>query len=321
MTPAASPVGLISNPNSGHNREQFRKLRHLIDHSSSIHHLVTRSAADIDAALETLAQRRIELLAINGGDGTVAAILGRLLETNYFPKPPIVALLPGGTANMTAGDIGVSGSLTSALTRFCQWCDGERNIRGQLRQRPLLRARIDDQNEAHYGMFLGSGAIIHGTEYAHEQVHSRGLRNDFSVALITLRTVWGVLRDDPTFNHHVELELQLDNNERKKFDTLILAISTLERLAFGMRPFWSDEPGPIKLTLMEQGCSKFARTFYSIARGKPNDNAVPISGYHSHNADQLYLSMRGKVNIDGEVMSVAQSLHLAATQPLEFLRL
>lgn len=41
-----------------------------------------------------------------------------------------------------------------------------------------------------YGMFLG-GAIIQGTEYAHREVHARGLRDDFSLALSTGRTVWG----------------------------------------------------------------------------------------------------------------------------------
>ncbi len=46
-------------------------------------------------------------------------------------------------------------------------------------------------------------------------------------------------------------------NSRKAFaHTLILAVSTLQRLAFGMRPFWSREPGDIRLTLMEQGWSR-----------------------------------------------------------------
>ena len=118
-------------------------------------------------------------------------------------------------------------------------------------------------------MFLGGGAVIQGTEYAHEEVHSRGMRDDFSLALSTARTVWGVLRDDPRFNRHVTLSLSLDGSSPTTYDTLILAISTLERLAFGMRPFWADEPGAIRLTLMEQGCSRFARTFYPSYAGAP----------------------------------------------------
>ena len=55
------------------------------------------------------------VLAINGGDGTVAAILGALLESKPFVTPPLIALLPGGTANMSAGDVGLRGSLNKAV--------------------------------------------------------------------------------------------------------------------------------------------------------------------------------------------------------------
>ena len=170
-------------------------------------------------------------------------------------------------------------------------------------------------------MFLGAGAIIHGTEYAHQNIHSRGLRDDLSLALGTARTVWGVLRNDPTFNRHVSINLIRDGEEVGQFDTLILAISTLQRLAFGMRPFWSTQPGAIRLTVFEQGCSRFARTFLSIIRERPSRNAVPASGYHSFNAQELQLDMQGKVNLDGEILEVSGKVHISASQPLEFLRL
>ena len=72
---------------------------------------MTHSPADIGPALEELAAREVSVLAINGGDGTGSAILGQLLESGLFKQPPLIALLPGGTANMNAGDIGIRGSL------------------------------------------------------------------------------------------------------------------------------------------------------------------------------------------------------------------
>ena len=318
---ATGPVGLISNPDSGHNRDQFERICAQISQCDAIQHIVTQSPADIEPALRALAARNISILAINGGDGTASAILGSLLELAVFEQPPLIALLPGGTANMNAGDIGVRGSLASAVTRFCRWCDSPRDTRGKLRQRALMRVATDNEQAAHYGMFLGGGAIIQGTEYAHQNVHSRGLRDDFSLALTTVRTVWGVLRNDPDFNRHVALELALDEQTGATYDTLILAISTLQRLAFGMRPFWSEEPGDLRLTLMEQGCTRFARTFFSIARGHPNRNAVPASGYHSHNARHIQLEMDGKLNLDGEIMAVNGTVDISASQPLEFLAL
>ena len=321
MTALAGPVGLISNPRSGHNRDQFERIRSRIARSPQIHHIVTDSPDDISPALTELAERKISVLAINGGDGTVSAILGELLESQLFEAPPLVALLPGGTANMNAGDIGISGSLRKATERLCSWCDSGRNGDEQRTQRALLRVIAEEGQRPHYGMFLGAGAIIQGTEYAHKEVHSRGLRNDFSLALITLRTVWGVLRDDPEFNRHVAVNLGLDHTPPTQHDTLILAISTLHRLAFGMRPFWGPEQAAIRLTLIEQHCSRFARTFFSIIRGRPNHNAIPASGYRSHNADHIRMELDGKLNLDGEIIVANGPVRISASAPLEFLKL
>jgi diacylglycerol kinase (ATP) len=319
VSPLNGPVGLISNPYSGHNRDQFQAIAQRIDACNDIHHVITHSPDDIDRALRELATHNISLLAINGGDGTASAILGRMLELDLFNPTPTIALLPGGTANMNAGDIGIKGALQKAVARFTAWCDGPRETTGKLQQRALIKLAPDGQSAPHYTMFLGGGAVIQGSEYAHAEIHSRGLRDDFSLALGTLRTIWGVVRDDPAFNQHVSIEISMDGGEVARYDTLILAISTLKRLAFGMNPFWSDEPGAIRITVMEQGCTRFGRTFFSIARGRPSRNAVPASGYRSHNADQIALTMQGKLNLDGEIIDVDGAVTISATKALEFL--
>lgn len=319
MNHRAGPVGLISNPGSGHNRDRFEQIRRRFEEHSAIHHIITNSPAEIGPALQVLAEREIGVLAINGGDGTASAILGQLVDSELFTRAPLIALLPGGTANMNAGDIGIRGSLSKAAARFCHWCDGDRATQGRLQRRSLLRVVTSPGAQPAYGMFLGAGAIIQGTEYAHSEVHSRGLRDDFSLALITLRTVWGVLRDDPRFNRHVAVGLSLNDAEPTQYDTLILAISTLQRLAFGMRPFWGREAGGIRLTLIEQHCSRFARTFFSIVRGRPNRNAIPASGYFSHNAERIQIDLTGQLNLDGEILQAGGPVQISASPALEFL--
>ena len=321
MTDASNLVGLISNPASGHNRDQFERIHARVAQCSTIRHLVTHSKADVGSALAELARLQVAVLAMNGGDGTAANILGEMLESGLFPTPPLIVLLPGGTANMNAGDVGVSGSLWKATERFCQWCERGRATDGPRVQRALMRVVVEGEEKPHYGMFLGGGAIIQGTEYAHAEVHSRGLRDDFSMALTTLRTVWGVLRKDPAFNRHVTIALRLDEGEARTHDTLILAISTLQRLAFGMRPFWGTGAGKVRITLFEQSCNRFARTFISIIRGRPSRNAVPESGYISHNADTIRLHLDGKLNLDGEILLIQGQVDISASRTLEFLTL
>lgn len=321
MTSPTGPVGLISNPASGHNRSQFEHIAQRIAACPDIIHIATASAADIAPALQRLAQQNISLLAINGGDGTAAAVLGCLLETRIFSTLPRIALLPGGTANMNAGDIGIRGSLPKAVERFCLWCEDAHDANTKFARRNLMRVATSPTAAPRYGMFLGGGAVIHGTEYAHENIHSRGLRDDLSLALGVVRTVWGVLRDDPEFNRHIAIQFSLDDEEPVHFDTLILVMSTLHRLAFGMRPFWSQQPGDLRLTVFEQGCSRFVRTFVSIVRGKPSRNAVPGEGYHSYNSNRIALQLQGKLNLDGEILEADGLVEITASPPLEFLQL
>jgi diacylglycerol kinase (ATP) len=313
-------IGLISNPNSGHNTDQFDQIQTLIADQANITHIITQSAQEIPAALAALAAKQVSVLAINGGDGTASAILGAMLEECDFETNPTVILLPGGTANMNAGDVGMRGKLLKSVKRFCTWSNRPESTDSQLIERRLLRVHYDEKN--YYGMFLGTGAVMQGTEYAHEKIHSRGLRDEFSLALGTLRTVWGVLRDDPMFNQHVSVDLQLDNNPKtQQHDTLILAATTLHRLFFGLKPFWGVGPGALRITVIEQHCTKFLRTFISIIRGRANRNAVPEAGYFSHNADCITLSLEGSINLDGEIIHVNGPVTVDTSKILQFLRL
>ena len=316
-----TPVGLISNPASGHNRDQFELIRARIERTPGIHHVITDSIAQIPSALSALASQDIGVLAINGGDGTCSAILGEMLESDTFENLPLIAILPGGTANMNAGDIGVSGSLLKATDRFCSWLSSGQSAEIERASRSLLRVQMAADPIPRYGMFLGAGAVIQGTDYAHKEIHSRGLRDDFSLALGVLRTIWGLSRNDPAFRVNTPVELAINSGETKHHNMLILAMSTLHRLAFGMQPFWGEGEGNMRVTLIEQDCSRFVRTFVSILRGKPNANAIPAEGFFSHNAQSLVLDIEGKLNLDGEILESGGLVEISASPALEFLKL
>jgi diacylglycerol kinase (ATP) len=322
-TPAR--IGLISNRNSGHNRDQFAKVKQLLAGCNNVSHIETDSSDEIAAALHQFEEQKIEYLGINGGDGTVSAVLGHALEHASFTRLPAVVLLPGGTANMNAGDIGARGKLLSAVQRFCRWADSADSSGVEQVQRSLMRVQIGAQAHPHYGMFLGMGAIIQGTEYAHQEIHSRGMRDDFSVALGTIRTVWGLFRGEPRFNQTLAVNLCFNAApERHQHQALIIAVSSLQRLFLGMRPFWGREPGPLQLTLIKAQPYRFLRTFISIIRGKPNRDATPENGYISRNANHISISMQGSLNLDGEILDCGPGEHpvtISASPAVTFLRL
>lgn len=319
MRAGGAGIGIISNPASGHNRDHFPTLRRELDRCPGALHRVTGSADEVAAVLEEFAAADVGLLVINGGDGTASNILGQLLEHGPFARPPLITLLPSGTANMNAGDVGVRGSLKRAVGSFRRWAEDPARPAERL-VRHLMRVTLDDDATPHYGMFLGAGAVVHGTEYAHREIHARGLRDDFSLFLGTLRTAWGVVRGEEAFTAPTRLGLTLDDRAAGEADTLILAVSTLERLAFGMRPFWGRGPGPLRVTRIEQHAACFLPTFLSIIAGRPSRRARAGTHYHSDNARMLELALAGQLNLDGELLTVRRHARVAASPPLVFLR-
>ncbi len=301
------PIGLISNPNSGRNRKQLRAIERIVANHPQVHHCQTSGPADIPAALSTLANRSVAVLAINGGDGTVARVLTHLLEDAPFERLPLIALLPGGTTNMNAGDVGLRGNLVRAVRRLCRWADDDRND-GRLLRRAILRVDPGAGQSVAYGMFFGTGAIIHGIEYCRASIHTKGLANEIGPGLAMARTMWGILRRDPRFTRSVAVSAAFDNSPPAPAeDILILLVSSLERLILGMRPYWGKENGPLHVSMIRAGADHLLRTLPALLRGKPDRHAGISAGYQSRNVERISLTLDGPYTLDGEMYQASRA--------------
>ena len=322
-TGALARIGLISNANSGCNRLHLGGVHRILSRHAGLRHVVTGSADEVRHAVAELAREHIDVLAINGGDGTAASVLGHVLAQAPFATRPRVVLLPGGTVNMAATAIGTGGDLLRAATRLSGWLSERPRPCTEVRQ-PILRVQLGDHGATHHGMFLGAGAVIKGTEYAHRRVHAMGLRGSESLGLALTRTLWGLQRRDPRFSHAVPVTLTLDDGPPlPQQDALILLVSSLQRLSLGMCPFWGSENGAVRLTLIRPQPARFLRSLPSVLRGRPGPHVSAQAGYLSHNAHHLSLLMDGTLNLDGEIHHVRQQdgpVRIASGGEFTFLR-
>jgi diacylglycerol kinase (ATP) len=318
------PVVLISNPNSGRNRKHLRAIERIVANHPRVHHCPTSGPADVPAALSTLAERSEAVLAINGGDGTVARVLTHLLEYAPFERLPLIALLPGGTTNMNAGDVGLRGGLVSAVQRLCRWADDDR-IEGRLLRRAILRVDPGAGLPVTYGMFFGTGAIIHGIEYCRARIHTKGLASEIGPGLAMVRTMWGIAWGDRRFARPVAVSVTFDNAPPAPAeDILILLVSSLERLFLGMRPYWGNEAGPLHVSMIRAGADRLLRNLPALLRGKPGRHAGVAAGYQSRNVGRISLTLDGPYTLDGELYQASRTagpVSISVGGPVTFIRL
>ncbi len=318
---------VLSNPTSGNNRKgQAAFVERLAGYREVAHH-VTRTLAEARALAPQLAGGAPDVVVINGGDGTIAAALGMILDHWPHDRLPLVMVLPGGTANMTAGDIGIAASHRRAVGRFFRWLDRGAPMDGEVRTRHLMRVEGASDGQTRHGMFLGTGAVMQATQYAHSDVHSRGLGGEVSLALILIRALWGLIRRDPRFYQPTQVSMTLRDATgasvtRETAPMLILVASTLERLSLGIRPFWAPRDAAIALTAIRGGAARFPRAILSLLRGHPNRHVTPENGYESFRADRIELFFDGELNLDGELFATTgkeSPLVITAEGPVRFL--
>jgi diacylglycerol kinase (ATP) len=318
-------LGVISNPLSGSNkRHGLGTVRHFLAEHPGILHREARSAVEVAVVLRDFAHADVNLIAVNSGDGTVQAVLTSLFAEQVFRPLPLLALLCGGTTNMTSQDLGLTGSRIGALRRLIAWAhhgDGDAVI--------LRRAVLKVENSSHpgplYGMFFGAGCITQGIEFFHSRVQKLGLSVGPAHLLIFARFLLGLARREDALVAPVSAAIRADRADMAKGDYLLMLISTLDRLILGLRPFWAQDDNPLHLTAVSAGFRHLFRgALPAMAQGHRNRYTSPENGYVSVNAREIRLDMDGAFAIDGELFRADRKrgpLVIQEAGPADFLRL
>jgi hypothetical protein len=310
-------LAVLSNVRAGRTRVQLDRVRKQLAGCHADVYEVDDLPSIVDATQRALAKRPA-LLAINGGDGTTQAALTEI--RHQAGPPPQIAVLPGGTTNLTAHDLngrlGLDAALASLIRVSRLPAAGHTVLR-----RPLIALHLPDQ-PTQFGFFLGAGAILAGMRHFKEHVGSRGLRDELAAGVSLLRGLAGVASGEHAWSNH-ETSVTAEGCEQFAGPQNLVLATTLERLLLGLRPWWSSGPGAIHLTAVGHRPSGLLRVVPSILRGKPHDLATPERGYRSANVDSFVLDAREGVALDGEVFTPAggSTMRVSATLPMSFVKL
>lgn len=305
-------TAVLTNPHSSRNRRHLARVRDALD--GRVLHRVTESAAELPRALDELLRERIDVLGINGGDGTIHAVLSRLAVDRRAAEFPVIALIPGGTTNMSARDVNNRPlRLRVALERFLAVADRTPT------PRPVIRIR-DGTEAPQLGFIFGMGAVVRGIEYCHEHLFALGVREEWVTGLALLRTAWGIARRERVFSEGVALTARLDA-ETHAGKVSIFLVSALERLLLGIRPFWGEGPGALDVTWVAEDARRFLRTFPALLRGR-GERLAERDGYLSRRSHSIEVTGDGHYTVDGEIYRTTDgSLRLDGFGPLPFVSL
>lgn len=312
-------TAIILNPHSGRLRKRLDAIRQI---TSTVPRMPVRepdSTGALAGALKECAASGIDHLVIAGGDGTVQAAINHLFNSGDWTTLPTLSIIPAGTTNMTAADIGATGNPHRCLEKLLQTIASQSRL--QLVTRSALRIQQQDRTPVH-GMFFGAGLIARGSDLFHRRIKKTGATGESLSALVILHLLTGLFsgRKEGMWSP-VPLTMRDDGGQDQRGKTLMLLASTLDRLLLGMRPYWGTGEGLIHTTRIADSPRRLGSALIKILSGK-GERLLSADGYYSRNNHWLELSMDAEYIIDGEFFSCAVDkgpLHISATSPLRFL--
>lgn len=293
----APVVGVIYNPRSHRNRGAD------FDCSISPHVHIAQPGdrSQLLEALVDLAARDIDLLVINGGDGTVRDVLTCGASIFGEDWPPI-AVLPKGKTNALTIDLGVPSdwSLQAAIEAL--------DTGGTVLRRPIEIESLDDATSSHvFGFILGAGAFTTATR-AGQVSHRLGAFNSIAVgatALWALAQSLFATRSNP-WRRGARMSVRLGANgaplahsgEGDPEFRQILFASTLETLPAGIRPFGKLRKG-LKLVAVDQVSRRTTLRVPAVVAGRPV-SGLRERGIHQIAAPHFALEIDDQFILDGE---------------------
>lgn len=316
-------VAILSNPKSTGNQSLLPRVRSFCADRPDVFHYEVERAEDIGDALRAIARVKPQVLAINGGDGTVqAALTGLHLDDPFAGAPPPVAVLPNGKTNLIALDLGAEGDPLAVLERIIALA--ETGLDDHIVQRQLIALTEGDTgNRPVLGMFLGGAGLAETILYCRNTIYPLGLPNGvshFIAAVAVFASLFFGFRGKyfPPSPHAVRVTLGGREATQRRFAFLV--VTTLEKLLFGSTTT-APEPG-LKFMAVERSGMALMRALIGGMRGHLGQRE--LRGVHVSQDEFIRIdSERSSVILDGEEFEArpGRPILLRSTPPVPFLSL
>lgn len=268
-------IGIITNPHSRRNRrfpEQMRRLAYVLGENDSYE--LTNKIDDVRKVAARFRDLNIDILALNGGDGTNHVTLSTFIEV-YGEEPlPKITFLRGGTMNTISEGIGIKGTPSRLLANLVEKYYTQQSF--ETTKRDMLK--ITDESDTRHGFIFGNGVV---SNFLHAY-YATGHPSPTTAATLLARTLasiplGGSLAKDIVKPFRAQLSFANEEWEPQDFTTVLA--STVDQIGLGFRPFirCEERPHSYHLLAIKAGPADLAVELPRVRMGLPLPEEKAIS--------------------------------------------
>jgi len=316
-------IGVLNNLRSGRGMSRVQQVLKLLESHPDVLHLETESATLVPEALADFEKEGVDVLVVNGGDGTLQRVLSELLARDDGSAwLPAIAPIRGGRTNMSAIDLGSDRNPARGLGQLIAAARAGRLADLEV-PRPVLRVDLGPDDGVQYGVFFGAGMLYRAVQLTPRYFPEGRAQGLFGAGTVTatllgraaVGRIGGVLQAD-------KMQVSVDGEPAESRELRVVMATSAERLFLGLNPFWGREPRPVRFTALAADARDLRRAAVGILRGRPPVWATLENGYWSRNCDRVAFQLDCGVTLDGELYEArdGRSIEISADRRLRFLR-
>ena len=299
MTGRLRRAGLIVNPRSGKGSGKGQALAEKLKGDPGISLHVLEHFEHLEDIIAGMAREHVTDLFISSGDGTIQEILTQIAERPLFSMQPRICLLPHGTTNLSANDLGFMNRSIDAQAAFLRRPEAR-----TLATRNTIRCVNPGDGKLRHGMFVATGAMAVATHYCQRAFNEQGVKGQWAVAKTLLTAVRKYMfsapdgADDARFDRPYAISVDADGRRLADGAQLLQMSTTLDTLLLKCHPFWGGKTASIRTTVIPYPVPSVLRWMLPIMYGGENHANPP--GALSFCSDELSVASDVMFVIDGE---------------------